>query len=173
MKHIIYSIALGMFFIASSYGGGYVGVGVGASAFDVDLGSSARETDGSDAGFKLYGGYFISGFFAIEGGYADLGSFEMEVSSLKNVKFDSSTSYLALVGRIPFAAIGGIFAKAGLNRFKMDTKDSLGVSLSDSDSKSYLAAGIDIDFPVIGVRAEYERFNSESSLWSAGVYYRF
>src|SRR6185295_18718862 len=65
--------------------GGYIGANIGMSKADIDEGGIAASlgagatvsSDDKSVGYKLYGGYRFHRNFAVEGGFFDLGSFEV------------------------------------------------------------------------------------------------
>ena len=77
-------------------------------------------------GFKAFGGYKSNRYFAVEGGYFDLGEFgftadTMPAGSLRgNIKIKGVK--LDVVGSVPIGDQSSLFARAGLNY--ADAKDS-------------------------------------------------
>ncbi len=68
-----------------------------------------------------------------------------------------------------------LFVGAGLYDADLITEGTVGgagaVSAEDSDNGSTALIGLQLDFPKVSVRAEYEWFDTQSSvdLWTAGV----
>ncbi len=170
MKNTRLIILLLAIISGSCFAGGYVGLGVGASTYDVDLGAATSLADDSDTGIKAYLGYMIYDFLGLEAGYADLGNFSAAPASL--LSGDASAKYFSIIGRTSFTALG-LFAKLGLDHRQMDwDSNTLGLS-KDSETSGYYGLGFDFNLPKIGLRVEWEHFSSEQKLLSAGLYYRF
>jgi len=76
--------------------------------------------------------------------------------------------------RLPFVSMS-IFAGAGIYDAELETEgnftgQSTGTVASDEDG-STAVLGLQIDFPKVSIRGEYEWFDTESTvdIWSAGV----
>ncbi len=185
--------------------GWYGGINIGQSAADIDHGrirsgllSSGFTTtsitdDDRDTGYKLFGGYQINKYFALEAGYFDLGKFEFTATTVpagtlrgnikvKGLNFDA-------VGIFPFNERFSVFGRVGLSY--AEAKDSFsGTGLvtaqnsnpSKSDTNYKLGLGLQYHFTKsLGMRAEAERYRindavgnkGDIDLLSIGLVYRF
>lgn len=117
--------------------GWYGGFGVGPSRSDIDdarisgavLGGGVTATttdkDNRDTGFKLYGGYQFDRFFALEGGYFDLGRFDYTATTVPAGTLQGDLRYRGLnldaVGRLPLTDKLSALGRVGLTY--VDTSD--------------------------------------------------
>jgi len=146
-----------------------------------------------DAGFKLFGGYRFDRYFALEGGYFNLGKFGFTAATLPagtlnaTVKFQGAN--FDAVGMLPFTERFFAFARFGANYAR--TRDHFtgtgAVNVLDpvasTDATNYkFGAGLEYDFTEhLGTRLEAERYRVNDAvgnrgsvdLFSAGLVYRF
>jgi len=184
--------------------GWYLGANIGQSTSQIDntrivnglleAGSSvsSMSDDGSDIGYKLFGGYQFTKNFAIEGGYFNLGEFDFSATVLPGaidgtieidgVNFD-------LVGFLPLTKKFSLFARAGINYAETnDTFSTTGIvplsttSASRRDTNGKFGAGLQYSFnDAVGMRFEAERYRindgvgntDNADLVSLGIVYRF
>ncbi len=185
--------------------GWYGGLNIGQSMADIDrdrirrglLSSGFTMTsiseDDRDNGYKLFGGYQINKYFALEAGFFDLGKFEFTATTapsgtlrgnikIKGLNFDA-------VGILPITEKFSAFGRVGLNY--ADVKDSFrgtgSVTVRDSnpgnrDANYKLGLGLQYHFTKsFGMRAEAERYRIDDAvgnkgdidLFSLGLVYRF
>ncbi len=190
---------------ADDTGGWYVGGNIGQSRAKINdtginsdlLGSAIATTsianDDHDIGYKLFGGYQFIKYFAVEGGYFDLGTFGFNAATtppgtlsgnikLKGLNFDT-------VGILPITEKFSAFGRFGVNY--AEAKDSFAgtgsVDVVDPSRRKRAAnykygVGLEYDFTEsFGARAEAERYriddaignNGDIDLFSAGLLYRF
>ena len=187
--------------------GFYVGLSFGQSKVnfeDSDVPSvggataSSISKDESDSGFKLYGGYRFTRNFALEGGWADLGSFR----ATRNVtapavgsftaEIESSGPFIDAVGIIPlqqFALFGKLGAMYATTETTFSTTGAVilapGVPRSSDDSELEFKFGLGASYSFtrnFAIRAEYERFfdvgtsdtgEGDIDLISIGIVFRF
>src|SRR3546814_3086110 len=92
--------------------GFYLGAGAGQSFVD--------ETgyDDEDTAFSAFGGYQFNQWFGLEAGYADLGELEPGVAGQS---LEASSAYFTAVGTLPFTDKFSGYAKAGFQRWDLDT----------------------------------------------------
>ncbi|MDP1831852.1 MAG: OmpA family protein [Geothrix sp.] len=192
-------------FAMAQESGWYVGANVGQSRAKIDdqgiingllaggLTTTSISDRDSNLGYKLFGGYQMNKYFALEGGYFDLGKFGFTAATLpagtlngdiklKGLNFD-------LVFSLPFTERFSAFARAGV--IHAEAKDSftgtgavtvLNPTPSKRDTNYKFGVGLQYDFTrSFGVRAEVERYrindavNSKGDidLASVGVLFRF
>jgi hypothetical protein len=76
--------------------------------------------------------------------------------------------------RLPFVSLS-FFAGVGLYEADLDSSGSVGglqlITSQSAEDGSTALLGLQLDFPKVSVRGEYEWFDTESSvdLWSTGV----
>jgi len=185
--------------------GWYVGANVGQSKATIDedriassllgagFGTTAIDEDERDRGFKLFGGYQFNKYFALEGGYFDLGKFGFTATTvpagtlsgdikLKGVNLDA-------VGFAPFTEKFAAFARVGLNYAEANDRfggtgavNVLDSSRSERSANYKFGLGLQYDFVrSFGMRAEVERYRIDDAvgnkgdvdLASLGVIFRF
>lgn len=139
--------------------------------------------DDSDTGYKLQLGYSFDKNWAVEGGYVDLGKFDYTArftggTARAQVKADAWN--IAVVGTVPLGNNFSLFGKLGAARIKADFNASAspGGSTSDSESSTKGNWGVGGTYSFsdnIGLRAEWERFNTDSdiNLLSVGLVFKF
>jgi OOP family OmpA-OmpF porin len=185
--------------------GWYIGANVGQSRATIDnaritsqlLGAGFATTaitdDEQHIGFKLFGGYQLNRYFALEGGYFDLGRFGFTATTLPpgtlkgTIKLDGFN--LDAVGLLPFGSRWSAFGRVGANYASAkDTFTGTGAVnvLDPSPSKSGInikyGAGLQYQFTrAFGGRLEAERYRvndavghkGDVDLFSLGLVYRF
>ena len=113
--------------------GAYIGGSIGASVFDDD-GLTGGFFDDEDSSVLVYGGYKFFKYFAVEGRYAELGSFSSAIGSL-----DITAISAHAVGIIPFGTSGWeLFGQLGVAQVKLEVP-----GLSDGEETAG-AAGIGV-----------------------------
>jgi len=190
---------------AADDGGWYGGLNVGQSRAEIDepritsnllaggLRTTAFSDDDRDFGYKVFGGYKFNRFFAVEGGYFDLGKFSFTANTVPlgslsgNIKVRGIN--LDLVGILPITDRFSAFARAGVNYAEArDSFSSTGaVTVLDANPKERdtnykFGGGLQFDFTRrLGLRLEAERYRindavgnkGDIDLISLGLIYRF
>ncbi len=194
--------------VAAADMGGYIGLAAGQSRANVDrgdidgtfasLGLTARTSvDETDFGWKLYGGYQFNQYFAVEGGYTDLGkaTFNSVITSggsgTGNGEWTAYSIDLSALGILPLGNQFSLFGRAGVSLWDLDfdfTATGPGGTASASESESGASPLLGIGgmvsiTPNFTVRAEFERHfrvgdedttgESDIDLISVGLQYRF
>lgn len=127
----------------------------------------------TSGGLKLFGGYRVNPYFAVEGFIAYLGHTESYANDGAGVEAftttDITTLGIAAVGMIPVAPDGSVMAKLGLHGWAADgTIDLVDTALpgalltSYSTSGTNIMGGIGLNFdidPHTAVRVEFEYFS--------------
>lgn len=154
---------------------------------------TSRRADTRDVGFKLYAGYQFSPYFALEAGYFDLGSYNIDVGVLPAGTLLSDTGVRGInmdaVFTLPVTDSIEVFARAGMNNARVE---------SDYAGSGYAAAGtypnghrrdthekfgVGVAYELnekMSVRVEAERYNfldasrrdANINLYSVGLVYR-
>lgn len=185
--------------------GWYVGANIGQSRAKIDderitssllargFSSVSITDDDRDVGFKLLGGYQLNKYFAVEGGYFDLGEFSYIATTVPpgtlngNIKLRGVN--LDLVGTLPITQKFSAFGRVGANYAQArDTFSGTGaVSVSNPnprkrDTNYKFGAGLQYAFTEsLAMRAEAERYRindavgnkGDVDLFSVGLVYRF
>ncbi len=185
---------------APAFASDFYGVGsIGASHFDVsknDIDNVLRSSGFSGFssslkqngfGYKAQLGYQVNKYFAVEGGYVDLGEAKYSVSGPGlggDLKLKASGANIAALGIYPIDDTFSVFGKLGV----IDAKTKLeGNGVSDSTTKAKLNFGVGASYALakdLALRAEIEQFNKlgddnttgkkvNVNLYSVGVAYRF
>jgi len=185
--------------------GWFIGVNLGQSAANIDDDSirvnlensgfdvNSLNQDRRDLGYKLYAGYKFSQYFALEGGYFDLGSFGFNANTLPVSDYAGNTGLkgwnLDLVGMLPISGRWSALARLGVTRNDTKTRFSSNGLINtaannqdDSYSKHKFGLGVQYDISdAFTVRLEAERYrmddlvgnNGDLDLYSLGLMYRF
>lgn len=157
------------------------------------------ETQDTDHfGFKLYGGYDFNRYFAIEAGFAHLGSPEYRYASgggAGQAKLRQESYFAVAKGTLPLSQRFNVFAKIGVthSRARLDVNSNsaaiqaatgLPATMSENNSRAMFGAGFEFSlFPDVLLRLEYEDFGkfgdshltgaTKARLTSLGVTYKF
>ena len=167
--------------------GWYVGGSVGRS--DADDGNAVPDlitsgsVDGTDTGFKIFGGYQFNPYFGLELAWVDLGTakysgsfsgFPVTGGTVKTQGFNFSA-----VGTYPFGSGFAVFGKVGALAWESKQNDTTaGTPFSNKESGGDVSFGIGASYNFnknIGIRAEWERFKAvgDIDLLSVGLAYKF
>lgn len=136
--------------------GFYAGVGAGQSLVD------EASYDDEDTAFSIFGGYQFNHWFGLEGGYADLGTLESDGIGRD---LEASAVYLTAVGTVPFTDRFSGYAKAGFQRWDLDTAlpGATGTSDDNGTDPTY-GVGLQYRFTdKVALRGEYSRFEIEDA----------
>lgn len=185
----------------------YVGAGAGVSQgkfknsdFSLNDPQISESNDESGTAYKLVAGYQFNSYFAVEGGYTNLGKFNYGYTGVGalagdtgKVSYKADAWHASVVGILPFAERFSLFGKLGIaatnakGSFNINAP-AFGLVGSGSERKSrtnaLLGVGLGYDLSKnINLRAEYEdygRLGNESdtgrvsaSVWSLGLNYKF
>jgi OmpA-OmpF porin, OOP family len=185
--------------------GWYVGANVGQSRAKIaddritsgllagGLSTRSISDDDRDTGYKLFGGYQFNRFFAVEGGYFDLGKFGFTANTVPagtlngNIKLKGVN--LDLVGLLPITEKFSAFARGGVNYAQAkDSFSGTGAVLvtnpnpSKKDTNYKFGLGLQYAFTEsLAMRGEAERYRindavgnkGDIDLYSVGLIYRF
>jgi len=152
MRFIFALIAASAFAISPAIAqdsGFYVGAGIGE--FSVDAGGF----DGSDTGFKVFGGYRFIPYLAVEVEYLDGGTVEDG-----GLELDLSGFNLSGVGILPVGEKFSLFAKLGMIFWDADTNGF------GDDSGEDFSWGIGAGYSFtdqFGMQLEYQGFEIEDA----------
>lgn len=176
--------------------GWYLGGNIGMSTTNIDeekitqnLTGHSYTDDDRDLGYKLFGGYQFNKYFALEGGYFNLGKFDYSLSTPTRTS-EGSVKVMGVnldaVGILPVAEDFAAFARVGAHYAQTKASFS-GVSMADSNPKESdlnYKFGVGLQYAVtdaVGVRLEAERYrindavgnDGDIDLFSIGLTYRF
>lgn len=191
--------------LAAADSGWYTGANVGLSRAHIHdrqiidgllgdgyLTPSYRD-DEHDIGFKLFGGYQFGRYFALEGGYFNLGEFGFDATTLPAGTLSGNIELhgvnLDAVGILPLGRRLSAFGRVGVNYAEAETSFSGtgAVNVLDPDRSQRAANykfgfGLGYDFTdALGMRLEAERYRVDDAvgnegdidLLSLGLLYRF
>lgn len=178
--------------------GFYIGGSIGQSKLknldstDIDtefasLGvTSSTTVDDTDTGFKIFGGYRIMQYLAVEVAYADLGeataNSAITAPSLGQVvtKANADAFTISALGILPIGENFSVFGRVGVNFWNADLKTSgFGVSASDDADGTDWVYGAGVMYNVnanFALRGEWERYDLDGTdvdLLSAGISWSF
>lgn len=125
--------------------------GLGMNGSDVDSAfanqgiASSTSLDQTDTSYGLNAGYRFNPYFALEGAYARLGSFDYSASTGTDTidgKFKASAFSLSGVGIYPFTPQWSVYGKAGLTRTDAKLEASSESGLTPTENTSHTGAGL-------------------------------
>ena len=192
-------------FASAEYSSWYMGANVGQSNADFNAQDVGRKvagasltansitSDDTDTGYKLFGGYQFNEYFALEGGYFNLGESSFTINTTPAGRFDSKTSVsgfnLDAVAIWPIADMFSMYGRFGVNyaEAKNDYSTTGIVTVANSSSKEKKGDykyGIGFQFKFsdnVDIRVEGERYRVTNipgnkdfiDLASVGLTYRF
>jgi OOP family OmpA-OmpF porin len=183
----------------------YFGADIGRSKAKIDDNSiaNALSVDGSsstsiynrdlDTGFKVFGGYQFNDYFAIEGGYFDLGKFGYNATTVPAGTLNGDSSIRGLnvdvIGFLPltedFSAFGRIGANYSEAKDNFNSTGLIGVTNPDPSKKDVnYKFGVGLQYRIthaLATRLEIERYRVDDAIGnkgdidqlSIGLVYRF
>jgi OmpA-OmpF porin, OOP family len=136
--------------------GWYAGLDLGRSRLGMNGGdvdgalanqgiASATSLDQTDTAFGVNGGYRFNRYFALEGAYARLGSFDYSAPTGTDTidgKFKASALSLAGVGIYPLSPQWSLYGKAGLARTDAKLEASSGSGATPTENTSHTGTGL-------------------------------
>lgn len=186
-------------------GSWYLGAGIGKSRASIDQQQIATQLknagfvvnsvsrDRRDQSYKLFAGYQVLPYLAVEGGYFDIGEFNFQADTVPMSLYRGETSIkginLALVGTLPLTDQLSALARLGLTYNDSDTRFSsnglVGVNgFSSSTHYSSHQFGVGLMYQLneaLALRLEAERYhiddlvgsNGDIDVITLGVLYRY
>ncbi len=173
---MLLSWAAAMSFSASiAAADGYVGASIGSAGVDDPQGG----VDGSDTGFRLFGGYRFNENWAVEGFYADFGAPEDDFFGIASREITGIGAQI--VGAFPVSDKVELFANLGFISWEEDFS-VLGIVAGGDDGED-LTYGIGVMFNFseqVSIRGEWEFYDIADAfgdidvdLLSVGVEFSF
>lgn len=183
-----------------AWGGWYIGAGVGLSDSNIDtaVNEGADELvnsiniDDNDTGWKLFGGYQLTGLLAAELAYVDLGRQSAGIGTggavrdNLSVEAKADTDGFSLTGLASFNLIPvfSVYGRLGVYRWDTDITalvSALGalreVSTSDDGTDLTYGFGAKAQLGPVAGRLEWERFQnlggSDFDLYTLNILYEF
>ncbi|MBN7796837.1 outer membrane beta-barrel protein [Parahaliea mediterranea] len=162
--------------------GFYVGGSVGYAYLQGDGGTKIEdqdfEFDDDDVGYKVFAGWQVLSFLAVEGGYVDFGEVK-DTTPLTRTRIATDGWSAFAVGNLPLGFID-LFGKVGVIRYDADLDfDGSNSSFKDSESGTDAAYGLGaaIELGSFAIRGEWEYFDVDGlddlSMFSVGATYQF
>jgi len=169
--------------------GFYVGAGIGNAGIEVDgndpdLGDiDDRDFDGDDVGYKLFAGYRVNNWLAVEASWNDFGTPD-DATEIGNVpietEFETDGFDASLLGILPVGEYFDVFAKAGYFIWDVESRSQSGgiaELVKDSGEDFTYGVGVQWNPGSFGVRAEYQVYDIEGidDVWflSLNALFRF
>jgi OOP family OmpA-OmpF porin len=165
-----------------------------AADLDAELASlgitSSSSTDDADTGWKLFAGYKIMKYLAVEGAYANLGEgtahsiITAPAPGVVDTTLEAEAWTVSALGILPLGESFSLFGRLGVNFWNADVSavgtggGVTAVAAGDEDGTDMVyGAGASYSFtPNFSVRGEWERYDfddGEVDLWSAGASWSF
>ena len=175
-KSVIACILFLLFYGAlKAQNGLYFGGSVGPSFVNKKIADVAMEDikiDGNDMAYKVYAGYKLPAFLALEAGYRNLGKVSGDFSEHNSSGWDLNAKANLDLG--PFQ----IFGKAGafFNNIQVTFQDPIHPDINESNTKFMFGFGAGLNIERLGLRAEWESLDinkdNKVSMLTAGITYR-
>jgi OOP family OmpA-OmpF porin len=163
---VAFVVSSGVVHAQGDKAGWYAGLDIGRSRLgmngsDVDGAfgnqgiASSTSLDQTDTAYGVNAGYRFNPYFALEGGYAHLGSFDYSASTGTDTidgKYKASALSLSGVGIYPFTPQWSVYGKAGLTRTdaKLEASSESGLTPTENTSRNgtglLFGAGVMYDF---------------------------
>jgi OmpA-OmpF porin, OOP family len=135
--------------------GFYAGAGVGQSYVD------EAAYDDEDTAFSVFGGYQFNKYFGLEAGYVDFGKLEADGVGRE---LEANSAYITAVGTVPFTDRFSGYAKAGFQRWDLDTPIAATGTRDDTGTDPTYGVGVQYQFTdAFALRGEYSRFEVEDA----------
>lgn len=153
----------------------YFGASVGPSYVNTkitDITLDDIKVDGKDMAYKIYAGYKLPAFLALEGGYRSLGKIGDDISELNSSGWDLNAKANLSLGPLQ------IFGKAGafFNNVKVTFQDPIHPDINKNNTKFMFGFGAGLNIKKLGIRAEWESLDlskeNKASMLTAGITYR-
>ena len=164
MKRLLVAMVLCSFLAvpAAHAGGFYLGGSVGSSSADFDQPGNTR-VNFDAVGYKVFAGYGIIRFFAVEVGYTDLGN---PSESFDNDSFDLDMQLGAVwaIGILPATPKLSLYGRLGYSAWDAELTSS--VNPTEKRDGNDLAFGFGISYNItrrLGVQLEWESYEVESA----------
>ena len=160
---------------SSAQDGLYFGGSIGPSFVNTKITEIDMEDikiDGNDMAYKIYAGYKLPAFLALEGGYRNLGKVSDDISALNSQGWDLNAKANLDLGPLQ------IFGKAGafFNNVKVTFADPIHPDINKNNTKFMFGFGAGLNIERLGLRAEWESLDISSdnkvSMLTAGITYR-
>ena len=168
-------LAMGMVGSASAANGFYAGVSVGEASIDAcDDVVGATSCDDSDTSWKIFGGYDLNEYFAVEAAWVDMGEISASGPGV-SVTAEGDGFVADVKGTLPINDQFGVFAKVGLISWELEGGGAAS-GLEDDGNDAMYGVGAHYMFTEqFGVVAEWERFDTddEVDMWSVGGVIKF
>jgi OOP family OmpA-OmpF porin len=154
---------------ASAETGFYFGGSLGNATFDGTAPGTNVSIDDDDTAYKLYGGFRVLSFLAVEGGYVNFGELGGATGTVELDGWDAFG-----VVNLPLGPVN-VFAKLGGIAWQSDFSNAVS-SADDSDFDLAYGVGAAFRMGMFGLRAEYEIFetgNDNTEMFSIGAEVNF
>jgi OmpA-OmpF porin, OOP family len=167
--------------------GFYIGGSVGQSEFDdsnaIPELITSGSVDGSDTGYKIFGGYQFNQHFGLEVAYVDLGkasySGRFGALTVTGGSVETTGFNFSAVGTLPLGSSFALLGRIGLFTWESKANDVTGgVPFSGKENGTDVSYGFGASFNFtknLSMRAEWDRFKAvgDIDLLSIGVAYKF
>lgn len=141
--------------------------------------SSFKEGD-SELAYKFFAGYRFNDYFALEGGYFDLGKFDYRATTVPEGTLRGDLAFegwnLDLIGMLPVSERASLFARVGAHRSKSKASfagtGAVNVLIPSASFKATdykLGVGYQYSFTdALGLRVEAERYRMDDAVGNKG-----
>ena len=137
---------------------------------DIDM--EDIKVDGNDLSYKVFAGYKLPAFLALEGGYRNLGKIGDDISEHNSTGWDLNAKANLSLGPLQFFGKAGAF----FNNVKVTFHDPLHPEINHNNTKFMFGFGAGLNIERLGIRAEWESLDiskgSQVSMLTAGITYR-
>ena len=143
--------------------GFYLGAGLGdfSSSVDAPSGFEDIDLDSDDTPMKVFGGWRMNRFFAVQLDYIDFGQSSGN-ANLNNIRSDTSGLAPNVIGTLPIGFFE-LFAKVGIMWYDVDLDIENDPTLSDSGEDPIYGVGVGLTLVErLSLRLEYEIVDVET-----------
>ena len=153
----------------------YFGASMGPSFVNkkvTDISMDDLSIDGNDMAYKMYVGYKLPAFLALEAGYRNLGKVVNEHSVHNSKGWDLNAKANISLGPLQ------VFGKAGafFNDVNVTFQDPIHPTIDKNNTKFMFGFGAGLNIERLGIRAEWESLDiskgNNVSMLTAGITYR-
>lgn len=161
---IVAAVALFALPAIAADNGFYLGGSIGQTA--VNTGTLGEvQVDGNSTGYKVFAGFRMITFLAVEGAYIDFGKSNKTTSATTFGEAKAKGYEAQVLGFIPLG-IADIFGKAGAASATFDingTQNGIPTSISTDKTSPVYGAGVQFRIKSVAVRGEVEYFDVKST----------
>lgn len=164
--------------VAAADGGIYVGAGLGSANLSDDFDGLTIDADAT--AFRLFAGWRINDYVAVEGGYQDFGDFEQTIDfagSRATASLSADGFFAGADGALPLSDRFALTGRLGMFFWDGNAEINAVSQASPEDSNLYYGVGGRFELtPRLALTGDWSRYeleDTDSRLISVGLRYGF